>query len=137
MCKLNVRFLFLSLLFTSACAFALALDNSWKTIGSGRVRATEQMVTIPVTQSFQREAIKSIRFHASQGDIKIRSAKLLLNDGESIDIGVQKLIRSRLNSRIIPLEINNRHLKKVIVYYELQGTDSARIILMAQLKKDY
>lgn len=112
---------------------AIALEGNWKTVGSVQVRGTGQMAAIPVLKSAQEKTINAVRFHAAKGDIKIRSAKLILSDGNTITLSIQKLIRSGLNSRIIPIKTNGRAIKKVTIFYEVKQAERARIDLMAEI----
>ena len=128
---LSYRAFLFGLLFIST--LTLALERNWKTVGSVQVRATGQMATIPVLMSFQEKPIKALRFHTAKGDVKIRSAKLQFTDGETVSISIQKLIRSGLNSRVIPIETNGRAIKKVTIFYEVHRTERARIDLMADV----
>ena len=126
--------LLVSTLFVSA--LTLAQEENWQTIGSTHVRSTAQMVTIPILKSFQSKNIKAIRFHASKGDIEIHYAKLILNDGDNINVSIQRMVRSGLNSRMIPVEIHGRVIKKVTLFYEVQRTDVVRIDLQAQISPE-
>ncbi|MET4696520.1 hypothetical protein [Endozoicomonas lisbonensis] len=135
---LSAALLLPTLLVSTLLASTLSLEQeeNWQTIGTTHVRSTAQMVTIPILKSFQSSNIKSIRFHASKGDIEIRYAKLILNDGDNINVSIQRTVRSGLNSRIIPVEIHDRVIKKVILFYEVQRTDVVRIDLQAQISSE-
>lgn len=131
---LLVSTLLISTLFVST--LTLAQEENWQTIGSTHVRSTAQMVTIPILKSFQSRNIKSIRFHASKGDITIHYAKLILDDGDNINVSIQRTVRSGLNSRIIPVEIHDRTIKKVTLFYKVHRTDVVRIDLQAQMSPE-
>ncbi|AMO58649.1 hypothetical protein GZ77_17885 [Endozoicomonas montiporae] len=130
----SFRSLFLGLLFVSMCS--VAQEASWETVGSAKARSTRQTITIPIPESFQSKNIKSIRLHVSKGDIKANYVRLTLNDGDKIDASIQRMIRSGNNSRIIPVEINGRTIKKVSLNYGLQSKETVLVSLQVQLANE-
>lgn len=125
-----IQLLYCSLLMISSLVFAA--DEGWKKIGSAQVRATSEMVSIPVITAYQKQSFKAMRFHIRNGDIRIEYAKLIMDDGESVRLNIQKKVLSGHNSRAIPLEIKGRSIKKVIVYYQAERTEQMRLEVMAQ-----
>lgn len=125
-----VQLLSISLLIISSLVFAA--DEDWKKVGSGLVRATSEIIIIPVMPFYQAQPFQMMRFHARNGDIKIRYAKLILDDGESVRLNIQKKILSGHNSRAIPLKIKGRNINKVVVYYLVEGSEQTRLEVMAQ-----
>ena len=124
-----IQLLYISLLLTSSLVFS---SEDWKKIGSARVRTTSEMVTIPVLPPYQAQSFKTLRFYARNGDIRIQYARLILEDGKSVQLNIQKKVLSGHHSRTIPLEIKGRKIKKVVVYYRAGRSEQTFLEVMAQ-----
>ena len=110
-----------------------AQEDGWQALDSAQARSTHQMINLLIPEAVQGKRIASIRFHAANGDIKMNYAKLFLDDGDNINVSIQKTIHSDHNSRVIPVKIGNRILTKISLFYRVQQKDNVRVTLQAQL----
>ena len=109
-----------------------ALSDDWHTIGSASLRPSNEMVSIPVRADFQNQSFHSLRLHALDANIRIQTVKLIFHDGESVRLNIQKKVLSGHFSRTVPLEIQDRKIKKIVVFYKMDHDSRGRLEVMAK-----
>jgi hypothetical protein len=109
-----------------------ATDEDWQRIGDAHVIATNDMVNIRIKEQAKNTPFKTLRFHVTHGDLKLRSAKVHMNDGHAINLSIQKLIKAGLSSRELTIPDHSRAIKKVVLYYQAPVDHSADVTLYAK-----
>ena len=138
---LNFSSLLLGMLLLSTLSLGQEVQEAqevgWQTLDSAQARSTHQVINLLIPEALQGKSIASIRFHAANGDIRMNYAKLFLDDGDNINVSIQRTIHSDHNSRVIPVKIGNRTLTKISLFYRVQQKDNVRVTLQAQLSTQY
>ncbi|MGI9279405.1 MAG: hypothetical protein ACR2PX_07220 [Endozoicomonas sp.] len=117
-----------SLVLLFSMTLQAASDADWQRIGEKQIIPTDDTTTIRIISEAKYVPYKSIKFHITRGDLKIRSAKVHLSDGHVINLSIQKLIKVGLETRELAIPDHFRSIKKIVLYIKAPIDHSSNVI---------
>ncbi|KEQ16392.1 hypothetical protein [Endozoicomonas numazuensis] len=125
--------LYQSLLATLVLVFSMTLqaasDGDWQRIGEKQIIPTDDTTTIRIAAEAKTIPYKTLKFHVTRGNLKIRSAKVHMSDGHVIKLSVQKLILAGLETREFPIPDHYRSIKKIVLNIQAPIDHSSNVIV--------
>ncbi|WP_062261582.1 hypothetical protein [Endozoicomonas arenosclerae] len=106
-----------------------ASEGDWQRIGEKQIIPTDDTVTVRVISEAKNVPFKSLKFHITRGNLKIRSAKVHLSDGHVINLSIQKKIMAGLETRDFPIPDHYRSIKKIVLYIQAPIDHSSNVIV--------
>ncbi|WP_422136477.1 hypothetical protein [Endozoicomonas sp. ALD040] len=123
--------LYQSLLAALVLLFSMTLQaaGGWQQIGEKHIIPSQDTATIKISSADEDTSYKTIKFHITQGSLKIRSAKVHMSDGQVIDLSVQKLVLPGLETRGFPIPDHGRSIKKIVLYIQAPLDHSSNVVV--------
>ncbi|WOG27740.1 hypothetical protein [Endozoicomonas sp. 8E] len=121
------RFLLAALLLLFS--MILQADGGWQQIGEKHITPSQDTATIKISSEGGDTPYKTVKFHITQGSLKIRSAKVHMSDGQVVDLSIQKLMLPGLETRGFPIPDHGRSIKKIVLYIEAPLDHSSNVVV--------
>ncbi|WP_252177507.1 hypothetical protein [Endozoicomonas sp. 4G] len=108
-----------------------AASGEWQKIGEKQVLPSEDTVNIKISSQARKMPYKALKFHITQGDLKIRSGKVYMSDGQVINLSIQKRVRSGMETREFPIPAHNRSIQKIMLFIQPPIDHSSNVTVYA------